>query len=224
MNSLKKIILESKALRWLLIFTNWLYQGIPHSDKTEKIYKISFTLFFWVLFFFMLPFVWEVTLIYRLVASFIVAHSLNWMINCNHFVIFVHRMKWLKTSKNKLFMHLRFIQKKLETRTWILFAISLGGISRGTMSEHSDIDVNIIRKPGVKNAVLALIFIAIEKMRADYHRIPLDIMISDSVEDCIKKSNGQKNPVILYDPYNMIDKYYNERMSIKDAQILNNVS
>ncbi len=223
MNPLKKIILENKALRWMLIFTNWVYQGIPHADKTEMIYKISFTLVSWVLIFFTLPFMVDLSFIYQLVISFIIAHSINWIFNCNHFVIFIHRMKWLKTTKSKLFKHLISIQEKLKDKDWILLVVSLGGISRGTMSEHSDIDVNIVRKSGSKNAIYSLLFAAIEKKRADYNGIPLDIMISDSVEDCIKKSNGQKNPVVLHDPYNIIDSYYNEKMSINEAKIINKV-
>lgn len=224
MNPLKKIILENKSLRWMLIFTNWIYQGIPHADKSEMIYKISCTLGLWILVFLTLPFLGDFSSIYQLIVSFIIAHSINWIFNCNHFVIFIHRMKWLKTTKVKLFKHLISIQNKLEGKDWMLLVVSLGGISRGTMSEHSDIDVNIVRKSGSKNAIYSLLFAAIEKKRADYYGIPLDIMISDSVEDCIKKSNGQKNPVILHDPFNIADNYYNEKMSIDEARIINNVS
>jgi len=165
----------------------------------------------------------DMRLVSLLITSFIIAHTINWMLNCNHFVIYVHRMKWLKTSKNSLFKHLISIQERLEGRNWALAVVSLGGISRGTMNKHSDIDVNIIRKPGIKNAILALLFGVIEKKRADYYGIPLDILISDSIQDCIKKSEGQKNPVILYNSFNIIDKYYKEKISINDAKLLNNV-
>ncbi len=223
MKRLKKIIEGNKNLSWIFIFTNWFYQGIPQSDKTEKIYKISFTIFWGGMFSFLFVKANHINnLEFNLILGLISSHTLNWLVNNNLSVIFVHRIKWLKISKKRLFNHLYSIQRRLQNKNWILFAISLGGISRGTMSVHSDIDVNIIRKPGTLNGIYAVLFAAIERKRADFHGVPLDIIISDSFEDCIVKTDGQKNPVIMYDSNEMISKYYKDKMTIKEAQKFNN--
>jgi len=224
MYKIKKIIENNKYLGWVLILTNWLYQGIAQSDKTEKIYKISFSLIFWLIFFLILNSSFQLPTFIDIGLGFILAHSLNWILNCNHFVIYIHRIKWIKTSKKKLFWQLISIQGRLESKSWMQVALSLGGISRGTMNEHSDIDVNIIRKPGLVNGIKAVLFAAIERKRADINGIPLDIMISDTFDDCIKKTKGQKNPVILCDPYSLMNNYYSEKMNVVEAKRLNNVS
>ncbi len=226
MSNLKNSILENKYFSWLQIFTNWFMQGISHADKSEKLYKIFFTIVFWILFFSISFFGFNIPFYKSLFLSFIVAHTLNWFVNCNFHVLFVHRMKWLKTSKPELFNQLYEIQDRLEkeqNKDWILFTVSLGGICKGTLSEHSDIDVSLIRKPGFKNLVSAIIFYVKEKMYADLKGVPLDIFICDTPENCIQRSKGQKNPIVMIDHENVIDTYYPDKLSlsIKEAQILN---
>lgn len=204
-------------------------QGILHADKSEKSYKILFTVFFWMIFFSFLYFGLNSTFLLSLLVSFISAHTLNWMLNCNFSVLFVHRMKWRKTSKKKLFDQLFEIRNRFEeiiNKEWILYSVSHGGICRGTLNEHSDIDVSIIRKPGLKNFMKAAIFYVKEKKRADLKGVPLDIFICDTPENCIQRSKGQNNPIVIFDPWNKIDVFYPQKLkiTIEDAQLLNEVS
>ena len=226
MSNLKDDILGNKYLSWLQVFSNWLMQGILHADKSEKGYKMMFTIFFWAIFIIVFNFYLNLGFTSSLILSFIIAHTLNWIINCNFYVLFVHRIRWLKTSKPTLFNQLYNIQNRLENlsnRDWILYVVSHGGICKGTLSQHSDIDVSLIRKPGFKNLVSAIIFYVKEKKYADFKRVPLDIFICDTPENCIKRAKGQKNPIVLFDPNNKVDTYYPEKLSISiaEAQILN---
>jgi len=228
MKRVKKIILENKYLSWLQFFSNWLMQGIFHADLSEKLYKVTFTLFFSVLFFFIHKFYYGLPLSKNILISFFYAHSINWIINCNFFVILVHRIKWLKTSKVRLFEHLTSIQyrlKNMSNKQWLQYSVSHGGICEGTLNNHSDIDVTLIRNPGFKNMILAILFYVKEKKYADIKGIPLDIFISDSPNDCIKKSKGQKNPIVLFDPQDKVKFFYpyNMIMNIQEAMTLNNV-
>jgi len=222
MERIKKIVLNNKYLSWILIFTNWFFQGIHLGSRIEKVYKILFTLFFWGLFFLIFSFVLNFTLIYSLIIGLFVGHTINWFVNCNFYVIFIHRIKWFKIRPSRLFDQLYGIQDRLKNKNWILYSTSSGGICRGTMNGNSDIDVSLVIKPGLKNAILAIIFFVKEKKIADFQRVPLDIFISETPEESLNRSNGQENPVVLYDPHNTIDSFYKEKMTIKEAQILNN--
>ncbi|MCD4832943.1 MAG: hypothetical protein K8R31_04045 [Bacteroidales bacterium] len=221
MNVIKKIIIENKYLYWLQIFSNWFFQGNLKSGKTERIYKISFTFFFWIIGFLIFLFNTDMLLIYSIVISFIIGHTLNWLLNCNLHVLLIHNLKWLKISKEKLFEHLHSIEKRLDNKNWILYCIVLGSICKGKLNGNSDIDVSVIRKPGVKNAISAMICYMVERKHADFKGIPLDFFICDTPEDAIFRSKGQKNPIVLYDPENIVGKYYNEKLNINEAQKLN---
>jgi len=226
MSSLKDSILYNKYLSWLQFFSNWLMQGILHADKSEKAYKILFTIFFWVIFFSILYFGFNISIYRSIFFAFIIAHTINWFINCNFYVLFVHRMKWLKTTKPELFDQLYDIQDRLEkisNKDWLLYSVSLGGICKGTLNKHSDIDVTLVRKPGFKNMISAIIFYVKEKKYADFKGVPLDIFICDTPENCIKRSKYQKNPIVMIDHENEVDVYYPDKLSlsIEDAQVLN---
>lgn len=223
---LKEKILQNKHLIFLQFFTNWIFQGIFHADFSERNYKILFTLSITAI----------ICLVYFLKTdninlvnfsiSFIIAHSSNWIINCNFFVLLVHRTRIKKISKNKLFNHLIFIRNrfsKLKNRDWILYCVSHGGICNGTMNEHSDIDISIIRKPGIINFIRSIFFYVKEKKIADYKGIPLDIFICDTPENCIERSGYQNNPVVIFDSNNQIDRYYpqNNKITIEESILLN---
>jgi len=226
MEKFKKNILNNKYFTWLQFLSNWLMQGIFHADKTEKIYKILFTLVLWVVLFVVLYFNLNIVFIKSLFYAFFIAHTLNWFINNNLFVLLVHRMRWLKTTKPELFNQLESIQSRLEriqNKDWILYCVSHGGICKGTLNSHSDIDVSLIRKPGLKNMVRAIIFYVKEKKYADLKGVPLDIFICDTPKNCIDRSKGQKNPIVLLDHLNKVDHYYPDKLkiSIEEAKILN---
>lgn len=228
MESFKKNVLNNRYFTWLQLFSNWLMQGIFHADKTEKMYKILFTLVLWVAIVFMLFFSLKMDFIKAIFLGFFIAHTLNWFINNNLFVLLVHRMRWLKTTKIELFDQLEAIQNRLErisNKEWILYCVSHGGICKGTLNHHSDIDVSLIRKPGFMNMVRAVIFYIKEKKYADLKGVPLDIFICDTPKNCIDRSKGQKNPIVLLDHLNKVDSYYPDKLkiSINEAKLLNKV-
>ena len=218
----KNKILTNRYLYWLQILTNWFFQGITHADKTEKVYKILFTLILSLLIGLL---IWSLThvIIIAFVIGFIVGHTLNWSVNCNFHVLLIHRLKWTKILKEDYFKYLFSVQQRLTNKNWLLYSVCMGSICEGKLNNSSDIDISIIRKPGFKNALSAIIFFVKEKKYADFKRIPLDLFIIDNPINSIKRSNYQKKPIILSDADNTIDKYYNEKLTIAEAKKLNNI-
>lgn len=221
MERIKNIILKNKYLSWILIFTNWFFQGIHLGSRIEAIYKVLFTIFFWIVFILLFVLIFQVPFEYSILYAFLIAHTLNWLVNCNFFVIFIHRIKWIKIPTIKLFNYLYEIQSRLNNKHWLLYATSSGGISRGTMNHHSDIDISLVIKPGIVNAIKAILFFVKEKKRADFKGIPLDIFISETPQQSISRSNGQENPVIIADAHDTISDFYKQKMTIEEAQELN---
>jgi len=144
-------------------------------------------------------------------------------VNENFYGLLVHRLLFAKISKEKLFNYLDHLEKKIKHQDWILYSASFGSICRGDLKDSSDIDVSIVRKPGFKNAIRSIIFSIKEKKYADIKGIPLEIYISDTPNNSIQRFKAENNPVVIYDPENTIDKYYQEKLSIEAAKKLNNL-
>lgn len=221
MQGIKKKIRDNYWLNWTLIISNWLLQGIAHSDKTEKIYRILFTLFFWVLASVVLFIYSELGIGIIAIIGFLIGHTLNWIVNGNLYILIIHRLMLVSLSKKNLFNYLDNFEKRIKENDWVLYAASFGSICRGKLKNSSDIDISIVRKPGFKNAVKSLVFSVKEKKYADLKGIPLEIYISDTPKNSITRFGGEKNPVVLFDPENTIDKYYKEKLSLSEAKKLN---
>ncbi len=223
MRGIKKQIRDNKYLNWILIVTNWFFQSIINADKTEKIFKISFTLFFWVVFYIILKPLLPFSIGILVLISFVIAHTLNWIVNGNFYNLIIHRLLLAKLTKKDLFNYMDNLEEKLQDKDWILYAASFGSICNGNLKDSSDVDISIVRKSGFNNAISAILFSIKEKKYADFNKIPLELYISDSPENSMKRFKVEKNPVIVFDPDNTIDKYYNEKLTIDEAKKLNGV-
>jgi len=223
MRGIKKQIRDNKYLSWVLIITNWFFQSIVNADKTEKIFKIVFTLFFWLLFYIILSFFFSLSIGLLLVISFVIAHTLNWIVNGNFYNLIIHRLLLAKLIKKDLFNYLDNLESKLKGNDWVLYAASFGSICNGNLKDSSDVDISIVRKRGFKNAISAILFSIREKKYADFNKIPLELYISDSPKNSKNRFKAEQNPVVVFDPEHVIDKYYTEKLSINEAKKLNGV-
>lgn len=151
------------------------------------------------------------------------AHSVNWYVNGNFYVLLIHRLRFAKLSKVKLFVYFDGLQQRLGKQNWILYCASFGSICRGQLKEYSDIDMSIVRKSGFLNGIKALFFSVVEKKRADWLRVPLELYINDNPDSSKKRFNAENNPVVLCDPYGTISKHYSERLTVAEAKQLNGV-
>ena len=127
-------------------------------------------------------------------------------------------------SKENLFEYLERFEKRIVKEDWVLYAASFGSICRGELKDSSDIDISMVRKPGLKNGVKAILFSVKEKKYADLKKIPLELYISDSPEDSVKRFAAERNPVVLLDKSNVIERYYSEKLSLQEAKQLNGIN
>jgi L-malate glycosyltransferase len=223
MKGIKKKIRDNRYINWILIVSNWVFQSIPNADRTEKIYKLSFTFLFWFLLFITLNYLFSVHISITIILSFVIAHTLNWIVNGNFYNLIIHRLMLVNLSKENLFNYLNILEKKIETQNWVLYAAAFGSVCKGNLKDSSDLDISIVRKSGFKNALKSIWFALREKKIADFNGIPLEIYISDSPQDSIKRFGAEKNPVIISDSDNTISKFYKEQLSLEEAHTLNKV-
>ena len=221
MKGFKDNIRQHWYLRWILFFSSWVFQGILRADKTEKIYKISCSILFTLLSF--LVYRLHFNLMCSIIISLITGHTINWLINGNFNIILIHFLFLKKLSINNLFNYLESLKNRLVSTDWVLYSASFGSICRGELKASSDIDVSIVRKPGLQNAVKSICFALKEKKIADLKRIPLEIYISDSPKNSINRYKAERNPIVLYDKEDTINRYYEVKLTLEEAKRLNNV-
>lgn len=221
MKGLRKKIRMRPYLRWLLVFSNWFSQGIIHADKTEKIYKILFSII--SVFFFFAVFVscFKMPLGQSILAGTFSGHTLNWLLNGNFYIIIVHRLFLSNLDKQNAFNYLDSLADRLQNNHSIVYATAHGSICTGKLKPSSDIDVALVRAKGFRNALQALFFVTCERKIADLMGIPLEIYLIDNPDVAVKRFKAEQNPVVIFDPKDTVDRYYNEKISIAEARKLN---
>ena len=223
MKGLKRKIRDHKVLRYLLILSNWLSQGIHNSDRTEKMYRILFTIIFWFLFFSLFRNRTEWSDSFLLSICFLIAHTLNWILNGNIHLLLVHRLMIKKVSKEAAFSYIDGLEERVKGKDWVQYTVIFGSIARASFHGSSDLDVSIVRKPGLRNAFCSLAFTIKEKKLADFNSIPLELYISDSPENSIRRFGAEDTPLVISDPEDILGRYYKKQISINEARLINGI-
>ncbi len=222
MKGIKNKVRQRWYLRWILFFSNWVAQGIINADKTEKTYKILFTLIFSVLFYVVLTI--NSYLSFKiLVISVLYGHTLNWFINGSISTILLHRLFIGKLTKDTAFGYLQALKVKLASNDSIMVCAVFGSIARGGLKSSSDIDITFVRKPGFSNAVKSIFFVVKEKFYTNTHLIPIEPFLADSVSYMKKRYRDDEIPIIIKNNTSDFSKYYTQMQTIEEARILNNV-
>jgi len=157
-----------------------------------------------------------------IVLSLVAGHTLNWFLNGNFNLLFIHLLFVRKVTKGMIFSYLESIKGRLTNTDWLLYSAAFGSICRGELKDSSDIDISLVRKSGFKNALKSIWFIIKEKKNADIKGIPLEIYISDSPENSVKRYLAENNAILLINKEKVLEKYYNQILDIAAAKRLNN--
>lgn len=218
MKGIKNKIRQVPYLRWILIISNWIFQGIINADRTEKIYKLLFTIILSVILF---AFLDKIILshFYTISLSFLIAHTINWLVNGNISTIIIHRLFIGTVSRKKIFCYLKDLQERLQKTSSIEFTAVFGSISRGELKNSSDIDITFVRKDGFINSIKAIIFIIKEKFHTNINKIPIEPFLADSINYMKKRYRDDEVPVVIKNSKKISNHYKKSRTLSEAAQI-----
>jgi hypothetical protein len=191
---------KQKILKWILQYpigglaSHWLFQGTFNMDRSERIYKFGLDLFFTIITFGALSKIshWPIAI----VASIFLSHSLNFLFNAQLWVVLKHygfvniKYKDYELYKNTLSI-------RLKKQTSFLYGALHGSLVRGKWRQSSDLDVLLVRKKGMINALSACFFASRERTYAFFSCFPLDIYVLDSYETLIQKVGEQHSYFIF---------------------------
>jgi hypothetical protein len=172
------------VLRWLfrspfiVLAVQWLFQGLLYMDATERWFKVGFDVVCGFLLTTLLacirfPLPWAVAL------SALTAHTINFLLNAHLWGGLKH-YGLVRTKFSSFQAYLERLKVKVECEPSIGQALVYGSMIRGEWNEQSDVDVRLVRRPGLWNGWRACWFVMRERTWALLRRFPLDMYVFDT--------------------------------------------
>jgi hypothetical protein len=186
-----------------LTIVNWIFQGMRNMDKADLAGKIMLDILFSVLF----AFIIRGDLIFKITVSLLLAHTINWMFN-THFWVFGRFLGITRTPPDRFFPFIRNVLSRVRNDSSVPIVIVIGSISRAQeFKVTSDVDMMFIRRPGLQNAVKAILVTMRERVYAFIGKFPLHLELYDSIES-MKKHRMDEEPFLLKDVENVARNWY----------------
>jgi len=194
----RKAEVGSRA-RAINLIRNWLHQGFIYLDFTEMIARCfleigTTALLAWVITKALGSFEWNLHVV---IFSAITIHTLNWLLNGNWWACVLFAFPGLKNpGESATCRYLNEMRERLKKSPSISGVLIFGSLSRGKWHERSDIDLRILRKPGLWNAICAIFIQIRERVIALFSKQPLDMYLADDV-DFLMKMRKDEQPIFL---------------------------
>lgn len=181
----------------LVLVKQWIHQGFTYLDRTEMYYRL----------------VWEVVPVIILspvlsaslklpvstatLISLFIVHTLNWVFNYNFWTCMTFTFPSVTNPGNdSTLVYLQKMQNRMCKNHSIAGCMIYGSISRGKWHQKSDLDVRILRRPGLLNSSKAYWTVFLERVIALCCRQPLDLYMADSTK-FLDKMRADEFPVFL---------------------------
>jgi len=170
----------------IAIVSHWIFQSMLYADNTERFFKIGLDVILTIIFTLFYSSFMSLTL--SVIAAFISGHTLNFLFNGQLWGL-LKSYQLVNISSIKFHSYLARLADRTRQCRAIKKTLVYGSLTRGEMHEYSDLDLRILRKPGLANGIHACWFLLIERSRALIARFPLDAYVLDNA----KKLSVMKN-------------------------------
>lgn len=179
--------------KFVIIITNWIFQGLLYSDKTEKLFKILLDLMLAVILSNFISFSNSIYL--NCLFSFLISHTLLFVFNGQLFAL-AKNFDLVHSEPQRIIDYANGLRRRAFNEKSINCVLVYGSLVRGEIKTTSDLDVRIIREPGIVNGLNACIFGLFERSRALMYRFPLDMYVIDN-ELHLSKMRIDEKPILL---------------------------
>jgi hypothetical protein len=177
------------------LVVHWVFQGMLYTDTTELIFRLAIDGFLTSVFALVLS--TRLPLLPAIAVGLLLAHTLSFLFNGQIFVVLKH-FGDVKHHRREIDEYISSMRSRLEAEPSVCWAAVYGSLSRGEMTETSDLDVRAIRHRGMLNGIRACAFVLTERTRAHLSRFPLDILLLDSPR-LLKQMRTDEPAVVIYD-------------------------
>ncbi len=177
----------------------WAHQGFFYLDRTQRIGRVVLEIVPTAILAGLIGAVAGISLshIWLWCASLFLAHTLNWILNGNWWAGMLFAFPHLRNRGDRATCaYLNGMADRLRRDRAISGAMVFGSVARGKWHERSDVDVRLLRRPGVWNGVTGVLVLLRERWIALWSRQPLDIYLVDGIP-FLKRMRADEPPVFL---------------------------
>lgn len=179
--------------RWLSWPIPWTFQSLLYMDRTDRLVKVGLDVAGTALGWLVLR--WVVGDVLAAIVALLVAHTVNWLLNGSPFVYF--RYFWnVRCDQADVLAVLDRMRDEGRRQPSLLGAFAFGSAARGELQKGSDLDIVLLRRPGLTNGLRAACFAARQRTRAAMRAFPLDLYVADSPAFWEKMN---ESAVVLFD-------------------------
>ncbi len=177
------------------IASHWLVQSTTYMDRTERTFKLLLDGFMTLLFGLVLGRFLRRSSAW--IVAFLLAHTVNFLFNGHLWGLLKHYNR-VRTSYQDFVDYYEAFRSRVEGEPSLAYAAVYGSLARGDWKPSSDLDVRLVRRPGLSNAWSACVFTMRERSHALIHRFPLDIYVVDDF-GALEAMGLEKAPTVLLD-------------------------
>ncbi len=160
----------------LLLLTHWLFQSLGSMGRTERALKAAIGIAVFVPLFLALLSLYGPLLAGVVAAG--LAHSVNFLLNAH--IPVVLKYTDLQVGQGRLKEYVTSLSTRVRDRRYLEGAVAIGSLARDSLQPNSDLDVRVIPRPGLINALRAGLFVLGERARALRRVFPLDIYMAEN--------------------------------------------
>jgi len=195
-----------------------VHQSFTYLDRSEQVFRLGLAVIGTLVSAIVLSFIsgYPVWHVWNIVISFLVIHTLNWIFNGNWWACILFTLPNLKNPGDEATcQYLNTMAKRVRKSSSISGILIFGSASRHAWHNRSDIDLRLIHRPGLKNALAANFITMGERFLAFLARQPIDMYLGDDVE-FLKKMRKDEQPLFLIKRDKSLDLAY---PNIKESRL-----
>lgn len=135
----------------------------------------------------------------RLWWVFVVVHSASWFFIGNFWVYMLDSFLWVNNPGIEgVLKYVDFVRRKFVNSELSDAILIYGSMCRGVFHGRSDLDLRIIRKPGVLAGLRAVFMGFAVRVPAAIKKIPVDLQVVDSFEFLKEQMRPDERPIIVF--------------------------
>lgn len=158
---------------------HWIFQSMLYMDRSERRFKLALDAALTLLCAGAFVGLWAWPWPLAIGVGFVLAHTFNFIFNAQICALGAnYGLVHLKAGE--LQDYAQSLGRRAEQNPAIAYAAVCGSLAHKSGRSDSDLDVRLLRRPGLLNGVRAGWFVLLERSRALFTWFPLDIYLFDS--------------------------------------------
>jgi len=207
--------------RFFAIASNWFFQGTLIMTTSELAFRFVLEFAMAASIFAVLSFFVSQTL--SVIAGILFAHTINWMMNGNFWILYKFFGRELNPDSIIAFLA-KLNSGKYFLQNGVLAIAGFGSLSRGQFRRSSDLDMRIVRQKGFTNWVRANLFMLKLRSTSFLKKIPIDAFLLDKADQIYEHISRNEPPVAIYDPQGVLRTVNDNCILFEDLQLIDSCS